>query len=182
MKNTLILHGTYGHSKENWFPWIADELRKERYRVWVPDFPHAESPSIPRWNAFIRKEWTFDQESIIVGHSSGAVAVLGVLQELPAKIKVDKAILVAGFTTDLDWDPLRELFTYRFAWDKIRKKAKQFILFHSDDDPYVPLWHGEKLKKLLDAQLILMKGQKHFSVSTDPKYITFPKLLEKILA
>lgn len=181
MKNVLILHGTFGNSKENWFPWLVHELRQKGHSVWVPDLPHAESPSIPRWNAFIRKEWTFDQESIIIGHSSGAVAVLGVLQELPIKTKIDKAILVAGFTTDLDWDPLQELFSYRFHWGAIKKKANKFILFHSDDDPYVPLWHGEKLEKLLDAELVVMKGQKHFSVSTDSKYTTFPELLEKIL-
>lgn len=182
MKNALILHGTYGHSKENWFPWLEKELNARGYRVWVPDLPQADHPSIPVWNAFVRNQWTFDEESIIIGHSSGAVAVLGILQELLDKTRIDKGILVAGFTTDLDWDPLRDLFTYQFDWKTIKTRAGQFVLFHSDDDPYVPLWHGEKLKKLLDAQLIVMKGQKHFSVSTDPNYTTFPELLEKILS
>lgn len=181
MKNALIVHGTNGHSKENWFPWLAGEIQQKGFHVYVPDLPQPETPSIPVWNSFIRRKWSFDNDSIIIGHSSGAVATLGLLQELPINVKVNKVLLVAGFTTDLDWDVLHELFTYSFDWQTIKSRAKKFVLFHSDDDPYVPLWHGEKLKKLLGAKLILMKGQKHFSVSTDPKYTIFPKLLEKIL-
>ena len=61
------------------------------------------------------------------------------------------------------------------------KKVRKYILFHSDDDPYVPVTQGEFLKKRLDGDLIILSGQKNFSVSTDPKYNEFPELLEKIL-
>lgn len=181
MKNVLILHGTDGHSQENWFPWIKRELERESYKVWVPNLPRSEKPNILRYNDFIFPKWKFDSNSIIVGHSSGAVAALGLLQELPDNIVINKAFLVAGFIGNLDWDALDELAQFTLDWQKIKTKAKKFVLIHSDDDPYVPLEHGKKLKKYLNGELIIVPGQKHFSVNTDSKYTQFPELLEKIL-
>ncbi len=158
MKNALILHGTNAHSKENWFPWLEQELRKNKYKVWTPDLPHPEKPSIPRYNAFIFPKWTFDRESIVIGHSSGAVAILGLLQEMPDSITVDRAFLIAGFIGDLGWEPLRELGKVNFDWKKIKQKARKFILIHSDNDPYVTIEHGEKLKENLGADLIILPG------------------------
>lgn len=181
MKNALILHGTDGNPNKHWYPWLNRELEKRDYRVWVPKLPHADMPSLHRYNDFLFPKWTFDNDSVIVGHSSGAVAVLGILQELPRNVVVDKAIIVAGFTDDLGWKELRELFNIPLNWKIIKERARKIILFHSDNDPYVPFVHGEKLRTLLSAELIVMKGQGHFNVSSNPKYRTFPALLEKIL-
>lgn len=181
MKNALILHGTNGSSKENWFPWLKQELRKKGYNVWVPDLPRADVPSIRRYNDFIFPKWKFDNDSIVVGHSSGAVAALGLLQELPDNVVINKAFLVAGFIGSLDWDALKELSQFTLDWSKIKTKAGKFILIHSDDDPYVHLEHGRKLKKYLNGELVVLSGQKHFSVSDHPKFVQFPELLEKIL-
>lgn len=181
MKNVLILHGTDNNSQKHWFPWLKKELEKRGYNVWVPDLPHADKPNIERYNAFIFPRWEFTNETIIVGHSSGSVAILGILEHLPKNRVINKAILVAGFTDDLDYDAVKEMFVKPFDWKKIKTKAKKFVLFHSDDDPYVPLWHGEKLKKYLQGELIIMKGQRHFSTTTAPGYKKFPAVLEKIL-
>lgn len=178
MKNALILHGTNGNSKENWFPWLEQELIKKGYEVWTPDLPHAEKPNLETYGAFIFKNFTFTRSSVIIGHSSGAVAILGILQALPEDIVVDAAILVAGFTDNLSWDALDELFLRPFDWEKIKKHARKIVLIHSDNDPYVALRHGEKLKSHLGAELVIMPGQFHFSVSSaGPTYKTFPQLL-----
>lgn len=181
MKNALILHGTEGHSKENWFPWLEAELTKRGYRVWVPDLPDAHKPNISKYNAFISKKWRLDPDSIIIGHSSGSIAALGLLQETPAPTKIAAAYLVAGFVGNLDWDALNEIGSYPLDWPALKAKAQKFVLFHSDDDPYVPLEHGKIIQKNLDAELIVLPKQKHFSVSTEPTYTKFPELLEKIL-
>jgi predicted alpha/beta hydrolase family esterase len=106
---------------------------------------------------------------------------LGILQELPSDTVVDKVLLVAGFTDDLGWKELGGLFSIHLEWKRIKEKARNIVLFHSDNDQYVPLHHGESLRDFLGAKLIVMKGQGHFSTSTDPKYRNFPELLEKIL-
>lgn len=183
MKNALILHGTNGHSKENWFDWLKVELEKKGWKVWVPDLPHAEKPNIDRYNdyLFANKDWQFNEESILVGHSSGAVAILGLLQTLPDDVKVDTCYLVGAFRNDLKWDALKDLFVKPFDYEKIKNKAKRFIFIHSDDDPYCPLEHAEFIAEKLDGELVVKKGQKHFSVgSFGEEYREFPFLLNLI--
>lgn len=180
MKNALILHGTANNHTGNWFPWLTEELENRGWKVFCPDLPHAERPNIKRYTEYILDHWTLDSESVIVGHSSGAVEILGLLSRLPNDSAIAQAILVSGFTDNLG-DVKSELFLEPFDYDRIRKKAKKFVIFHSDTDPYVPLHHGEKLASLLEGELIVLKGQGHFNLEQGPEYKKFPILLEKIL-
>lgn len=178
MKNALILHGTDSDSSANWFPWLNGELEKAGYKVWVPDLPHAEKPNIERYNNFLlsNKSWAFNDESIIVGHSSGAVEILGLLQALPNNVMVEKCILVGSFKDDLGWESLKELFLTPFDFEKIKRHAKEFIFIHSDNDPYCPLEHAEYLSQKLNGKLVLIKGQGHFSGEN----IKIPQILEEL--
>jgi len=180
MKRVLILHGTDGTSQENWFPWLKQKLEAKGLDVWVPDLPHAEKPNISRYNDFIfqKKDWIFDEETMIIGHSSGAVEILGLLQHLPENEKVGVCILVGAFKNDLGWEALSELFLEDFNFDLVKSKAKKFIFIHSDNDPYCPLDHARYLSQKLNGTLIVKKGQGHFSASNNPEYTKFPYLLE----
>ncbi len=181
MKNALILHGTNGDSKANWFPWLKQQLETRGYRVWVPDLPHAEKPNLRRYNEFLfaNKDWTFDSESVLIGHSSGAMAILEILQALPDNVTVDTCILVGAFKDDLGWDSLEEIFLDPFDFEKIKKHARKIIFVHSDDDPHCPLEGAKYLQEKLGAELVMVPGQKHFSVRTyGEKYRQFPLLLE----
>ncbi|HEY5601330.1 MAG TPA: alpha/beta hydrolase [Patescibacteria group bacterium] len=183
MKNALILHGTEGNSKENWFEWLKTELKKNDWLVWVPDLPQSDKPNVDRYNTFLfsNKKWQFNKDSILIGHSSGAVAILGMLQNLPDNVRVDTCYLVGAFKDDLGWDSLKSLFDEPFDFLKIKSKAKNFIFIHSDNDPYCPLDHAKYLAKELDGQLIVKRGQKHFNVRTMGKsYEEFPSLLQII--
>lgn len=183
MKNALILHGTSGNSKAHWFPWLKDELERVGYTVWVPDLPGADTPNIRTYNNFIfsNKEFIFNEETIIIGHSSGAVEILGLLQNLPDNIKVNSVYLVGSFMDNLGREDLSGLFEEPFDFDLVKTKADKFIFFHSDDDPYCPLEHAEYLTEQTGGELIMMRGQQHFSISTaGEKYKQFPELLEKI--
>lgn len=179
MKNTLILHGTGATSKSNWFPWLKRELEKKRWKVWVPDLPQADKPNIKRYNKFIfkNKNWEFNKESVLIGHSSGAVAIFGLLQDLPEKVVVDTCILVGSFKDDLGWDCLDGLFKKPFDFKKIKKHSRRFVFVHSDNDPYCPLQHAKFLAKKLEGELIIKKGQGHFTVEKGPEYKKLPLIL-----
>ena len=178
MKNALILHGTNADSSQNWFPWLKGELKKIGYKVWVPDLPHAEKPNIQRYNEFIfgKKDWEFNSKSIIIGHSSGAVAILGLLQELPERVAVSKCFLVGSFIDDLGRDDLKELFLKPFDFEKIKQHSKEIIFIHSEDDGTCPLDHAKFLAKKLDGKLIVKKDQGHFSGSE----VIIPDILKEL--
>lgn len=185
MKNALILHGNDDDSRSHWYQWLKTELEKTSYSTWAPDLPQANNPNLKRYNEFIlaKKEFQFNEETIIVGHSSGAVAILGLLQALPESTMVHSVYLVGSFNQDLHVEGVHheELFLTPFDFDKIKKKAKKFVFIHSDDDPYCPLEQAKNLAEKTDGELIILKGQKHFSTTTAGEaYRQFPKLLEII--
>lgn len=184
MKKALILHGTGGTSQDNWFPWLKAQLESNGYVVWCPDLPGAEKPNLQRYNEFIfaNKDWEFDEDTIIVGHSSGAVAILGLLQALPEGTTVKACYLVGSFKNDLRWDALKDLFVEPFDFEKIKNKSQTWYFIHSDNDPYCPLEHAQYLHKKIGGDLIILPGQKHFSVgSFGESYRQFPYLLHHIV-
>ncbi|MBW7955512.1 alpha/beta hydrolase [Patescibacteria group bacterium] len=184
MKKALILHGTDGNSQSNWIGWLGQELTKHDYQVWVPDLPHAEKPNLTTYNQFLlgRKDWSFEN-NIMVGHSSGAVAILGLLQALPEGVQAETCYLVGSFKDDLGWEKLRELFVTPLNFELIKTKAKHFVFLHSDNDPHCPLTGAQYLHQQLGGELILLPDQFHFSVGTaGEKYRQFPYLLDLILS
>lgn len=38
-KNCIIVHGSFSNPFQNWFSWLHDELEKDNYNVYVPQFP-----------------------------------------------------------------------------------------------------------------------------------------------
>ncbi len=183
MKKALLLHGTDGDSSSSWLPWLKTQLETAGWKVWVPDLPNAHEPNIARYNKhiFANKDWVFDDQTVIVGHSSGSLAALGILQALPKNIVVNQAILISSFKNDLGWPNLSGLFETPLDFEAIKKHAKNFLFIHSDDDPYCPLEHAQYLSKKLNGELRVIPGQKHFSAGTDPKYTKFPLLKELLV-
>lgn len=183
MKNALILHGTdFDKDKKqhlnNWFPWLKTELEKIGYKVYLPELPEAWHPDLDRyWNFF--KDFDFNNETIIIGHSSGAAAVFGILNKLPGEKKIKMAISVAGFYKDEGWN-CEGLFKQEFKWQKIKDQAEKIILIYSDDDPYVKPYHAEYLGNKLAIKPFLIKNRKHFNLEAGDKFKEFLELLKLI--
>ena len=179
--NALIIHGTYGNPNSNWFPWLKAELEKLDFEVYVPEFPTPENQNLENWfKVFEEYEKYIDENSIIIGHSLGSAFILNILEKIKQKIKA--AFLVAGFIGLLNnpnFDELNRTFIEKkFDWNKIKQNCKQFFIYNSDDDPYIPLEKGKKLAENLDSELILVKSAKHFN--TEAGYNEFPILLKDI--
>lgn len=180
-QNIFIIHGAFGHPKENWFPWLKNELEKQGYAVFVPAFPTPENQSLENWlKAFRDYEKFLNEDSILVGHSIGSAFILNVLEGLKHPIKA--AFLVAGFIGKLDSEEVDEinksLTEKEFDWSKIKENCRQFTLYQSNNDPYVPVKKGKELERKLSAKLTLVKNAGHFNEKAG--YTKFELLLEDI--
>ena len=184
MKNALILHGTGNGPDNNWFRWLQNELEQKKYKVWVPQLPECNKPNIYNYNNFLfsNKDWVFNEESILIGHSSGAVEILSLLQHLPDDKKIDTCYLIGVFKNDLGVADYSGMFLEPFNFELIKTKANKFVFIHSDNDPYCPLEHAQYLSKKLGGQLIIKPGQFHFNISSaGEQYKQFPFLRDLIL-
>jgi predicted alpha/beta hydrolase family esterase len=178
MVNVIIIHGAYGNPDENWFPWLKEELKKLGHSVFVPGFPTPENQNLQNWlNVFKNYEKYVDENSILVGHSLGPALILHILEKKKAKA----AFFVAGFLGNLgndDFDTINSTFFKNFDWESIRQNCKKFTVFHSDNDPYVPITKAKKLAASLGTEVIEVKNAGHFNKKAG--YNKFEILLEKI--
>lgn len=183
MKNAFILHGTdFGRKQKqrfnNWFPWLKKELEKLGYKVWLPELPQAWHPDLKRYWHFL-KGFDFNEETVIVGHSSGGSMVFGLLHKLPKDKKVKLGISVAGFYKDEGWG-CEGLFSEPYNWRKIKKQAEKICLIWSPNDPYISKEQTDYLAEKLQVKPTVFPDKKHFNLESSPEFKQFPELLEII--
>jgi predicted alpha/beta hydrolase family esterase len=131
----VIIHGTFGNAQENRFPWLKAVLEQQGHQVRVPTLPTQEEGMHDQRCKGLQTQvpFTFDNDTILIGHSLGAVFVLDVLnreREEPVK----KAVLVAGFLHTLgneEFDSLNAPFLERERnREQIRENAEEFVVLH----------------------------------------------------
>lgn len=179
MKTAIILHGTLGSPDGNWFKWLKSELEQKGFAVWLPQLPNAEQPSLRKWQRFIKEQCPFpiNEETLIVGHSSGAILAL-VLAENNME-KIGSIVDVSVFhDNSLNWQPNSQLFDVQFDWTAIQQGVKELLFIHSDNDPYVPLNQAQFVATNTGAEIVVIPGEGHFNLERSEEYKQFPKLLE----
>jgi len=179
VRNALIFHGTGANPKRHGFPWLAEALRERGYEVTVPQLPGADHPNLENYWAYLR-DFDFNPETIIVGHSSGAVTALALLHKLPPGTRVRLVVSVAGFYRD-DGFECEAMFTEPYDWDKIRNGADKIVLLWSPDDPIIVEEQTDVLSERLGVVPILIPESQHFSLNNGgPRFREFPELLQII--
>jgi predicted alpha/beta hydrolase family esterase len=182
MANFLILHGTASTPKDNWFMWLKGILIGQGHKVWLPQLPDSDKPNSQTYTKFLlsNDKFTYDEDTIIIGHSSGAVEALYLLQHLPKGTVLKAEILVSAFKDDLGWPSLKDLFSEPYDFDAIKAHCQHFTFVHSDDDPYVPVEHAEFLAEKTGGELLTFEGQGHFNTELSPQYKQFPEIFNVI--
>ncbi len=163
-KRVLIIHGWESNSKEHWFLEEKERLEKLTYEVVVPDMPNALHPQKEEWLKVI-EDFHPDENSILIGHSLGGVAILRYLEE--AVNKVGKCIFIATpirklKKEDYNFGPTYNFFKPDIDYRKIKQNCKEFIIINQTNDPWVPLQHGKDLANFINAELVIVNGNDHF--------------------
>ena len=181
--NIFIFHGTEGHPQENWFPWLKQELEAKGYEVTVPQFP--SPPIVPakisEWFDVLKDyEDKITENTIIIGHSLGGIFTLRVLEKLDHPIKAAFFIgAPIGVKPILNYDRDNAFSGFDFEWNNIKQKAKDFVVYQSDDDPYVGLDNGKELAEHLGVELSFIPNAGHFNAKAG--YAKFEHLRDRLL-
>ena len=179
IKRAVILHGTLGSPEGNWFRWLESEFKSLGLEVWLPVLPGAEQPSLRAWADYVRDNCPFplDDETVVVGHSSGAILALVVAQESPQPVGAVVAVSVFH-DNSLDWEANSKLFDVTLDFADIKRNAYDFLFVHSDNDPYVPLPQAKWVADNCGSALKTIPGQGHFNTEYSEDYRRFPELLK----
>ena len=115
----------------------------------------------------------------MIGHSLGGIFLLRVLEKLEKPVRA--AFFVGtpvGVRPIQNWDSDEKFSGFDFNWDKIKRNARDFVVYHSDTDPYVGLGNGEKLAKELGVDLTFIPNAGHFNARAG--YTEFEHLLGEV--
>lgn len=127
-----------GCASANFYPALARALRARGHEVLLREMPDADRARRGEWEPFIAAELVRgDEDCVVVGHSSGALAAL----RLAERARVRALVLVSATPSDLGDANERASGWYKgeWLWRNVRLNARRVVLFASDDDPFIPL-------------------------------------------
>ncbi|KPJ57199.1 esterase [Parcubacteria bacterium DG_74_2] len=160
---------------EIWFPYVKKELEKIGLMVINEEFPDPELAREEYWLPFIKKLGA-DENTILIGHSSGAIAAM----RFAEGNKILGSVLVATYYTDLGDENEKKsgYFTHPWNWESIRKNQKWIIQFASVDDPYIPIEEARFIHQKLQTDYHEYKDEGHFGADDDKTI--FPEIIAVI--
>lgn len=173
----LIIHGYAGYPEENWFPWLQEQLQHIGHDVFVPPFPTPENQTLESWRAVLA-EVPIDKDTIVIGHSLGGAFLLDILE----RHRLAGAVFVAAVSGPIPRPVDKEIteFTHRrFDWPAIVRNVEAVAVYHSDDDPFIPLAQARSLAKRFGTAVQVMENGGHLNAASG--FVEFPALLETVL-
>lgn len=164
MEKYVILHGSFGSNKGNWFPWLKKELQSKGKQVSAPQMPvGVGKQNFESWSNELDK-LAIDEKTIIIAHSIAPVFVCKYL--IKNDIRVKKLIFVCGFNNYLginsDYDAVNEPMYFDNLED-IKKYCDDIVCFYSDNDPYVKFDVEKQFADTITNKQIVIKDGGHLN-------------------
>lgn len=174
----IFIHGNGGgdiNDPEGWFPYLKKEFEKLGLEVMSQNFPDPVKARRKYWIPFLEKLGT-DENTILIGHSSGAVAAMRYAENH----QILGSVLVAACFTDLGMESEKISGYYDDPWDwkAIKKNQHWIIQFHSTDDPFIPISEARFVHEKLNSEYYEYTDQEHFGYP-NPK-LEFPEIVKLI--
>lgn len=177
MEKVVIVHGNGGcTNQEVWIPWVKAELEKNNITVITPTMPDNVEAKASIWLPYLRDKLHCDENTIIIGHSSGAVAAMRYAEQY----KLLGSVLVGACYTDLGYasERISGYYDVPWHWETIKKNQQWIIQFASSDDPFIPIQEPRYINKQLDTDYYEFTDQGHFVNKTIPFLV--PIILKKL--
>ena len=171
MQNVKIIfipgNGGDGTSLYGWFADIKDHFEKKGIKVLAPVYPDSDLARMEYWLPFL-KALEPDENTIFVGHSSGAIAAMRYAEKYP----ILGSVLVCAYYTDLglESERLSGYFETPFDWDAIQKNQKWILQFNSTNDPFIEVEEARFVHEKLHSEYYELH-QGHFENDSLPELI-----------
>jgi len=176
--NVIFVHGNGGSTVEDiWFPEAKTELEALGLEVVAQTMPDNILARSSVWLPFLENVLGVNENSIIVGHSSGAVAAMRYAETH----RIFGSVLVGAMHTDLGIYSERMSGYYDEPWDWEAIKANQnwIVQFASTDDPFIPIEEPRHIHDKLNTDYHEHGNKGHFTDFWFPELVTVIK--EKVL-
>ncbi|HEV8051452.1 MAG TPA: alpha/beta fold hydrolase, partial [Parachlamydiaceae bacterium] len=137
MKVIFIPGNGGGSPKDNWFPYLKNELEKLGVNVVASEFPDSYLARESYWVPFLKDNLKADEQTILVGHSSGAIAAM----RLAETDRLLGSVLVGAYHTDMGMTTEKQsgYFDRPWDWEAIVNNQQWIIQFASENDPWIPI-------------------------------------------
>lgn len=169
----IFIHGNGGATaKDAWIPEVSQALKNAGIAVITETFPDNDLARSSQWLPFI-DHLGADSSTIIVGHSSGALAAMRYAESH----KLLGSVLVGAAYTDLgdETEKASGYFDTPWEWGKIRDNQQWIMQFGSIDDPYIPIDEQHFVRDNLNTNYHEFNDRGHFLTNS------FPELTNAIL-
>lgn len=179
LQKIILIHGNGGGTAdENWFPSVKKSLEAKGLKVIAETMPDNVLARESMWLPFLKDKLGADENTIIVGHSSGAVAAM----RFAESNKLYGSILIGACYTDLGDEREKQSGYYDRPWDwnKIKANQKWIIQFASTDDPYIPIKEARHIHEHLNTEYTESTTEGHYG-SDKKKKLEFTELIQAVL-
>ncbi|OTG94122.1 RBBP9/YdeN family alpha/beta hydrolase [Acinetobacter sp. ANC 3832] len=179
--NVFIVHGYQASPEKHWFPWLAKKVQDTGSSCEIVHLEDANQPQYAEWKQGLEIQISpLNEQSIVIAHSLGCLSVLDFLSQALNGRSLKAIFLIAPFNERIASLPELNLFIDQanIQDGMIRSHIQQRYLFLSNDDPFVPAPMSIRLGHLLNAQMVEVKGAKHFMAEDGVK--EFPQLWERL--
>ncbi|HUD11628.1 MAG TPA: alpha/beta fold hydrolase [Candidatus Saccharimonadia bacterium] len=169
MPKIILIHGNGGGDAYSvWLQDVAHQLRDLGLEVVNESFPDPIKAREDVWLPFIEQLGTND-EAVLVGHSSGAVAAMRYAEHH----RLLGSVLVSACYTDLGdaTEKVSGYYNHSWDWEAIRLNQKWIIQFASPSDPYIPVSEARFIQKHLKSKYHELADRGHFMDNTFPELV-----------
>jgi predicted alpha/beta hydrolase family esterase len=168
----ILIHGNGGSTAgDHWLPYLERELSRLGIAVINRTFPDNVKARAEIWLPFI-EELGADENTILIGHSSGAVAAMRYAESH----RLLGSVLVGVCHTDLGDAGEAASGYYRdpWRWDQIRANQKWIVIYQSTDDFLIPVEEARFVAARLRCSYFEFTDRGHFLDSKEfPEVVHF---------
>jgi predicted alpha/beta hydrolase family esterase len=156
----ILIHGNGGaDAGDHWLPYLERELSALGLDVINRTFPDNVKARARFWLPFL-EQLGAGEDTILIGHSSGAVAAMRYAETH----RLLGSVLVGVCHTDLGdgGEAASGYYTSPWQWEQIRDNQQWIAIFHSSDDPLIPVTEARFVAARLKCSYFEFTDRGHF--------------------